>query len=357
MVLAIKYSRLTNSNMKKFLIIFILLLLTGCGGNQVENLIKDNSKVEAATTAINKNQDKIEDKGKAFVFGAGYANQQETNRTPAIEVSSRFIDLAQLTLGNPSVNDAMVIKEITDGLLLEYKLKLAQTESEAKSYKKQIELAEIKLDNFSKEIVLLQTKEQSLKEKYEKEIKERENKNLENAQKAEKWDAANQWWNPFTDLARALKKIAVLGLIGGVLVVLFQVGGTALGIGPITSAIAGVFGGIIKLLFRFIPMAKKYAGVVGSSVFSALKTTTQVLQTTFNRLKNEDLESELLTPYPSDKLFTKEEVKGLLESHSLKIESLIKTELDKVGNDETRGVIMKTKEEIGLKPKTDNINF
>src|SRR4051812_49221641 len=90
-------------------ILVVSFFLVGFGGcvttNPQKKLDLAQKKADIALQKINAQSSEITEKGKAFVFAAGYSNQQETNRTPAIDTSARFITLAQLSFGNPSVKD------------------------------------------------------------------------------------------------------------------------------------------------------------------------------------------------------------------------------------------------------------
>lgn len=327
--------------MKRFFLFLLLVpVLSGCFQIPFLKKTKAEEKVAQTSKAIDKNQEKIEDKGKAFVYAANYVNKQETNRTPQINLESRFIDLAQLTLGNPSIQDAQLMRDIADGLL--------------KDAIKDKEIAEKKLDEFSKEVIKYQKNEAALTEKYESALEKVNKINDQNAIKAGKWDAENsQWWNPFYDIFKLFKKLLILGLIGGVLFVGFHILEIFF---PEVSFISSIFGFFGKILIKFFPKVKNAAGLVGASVLNGLKATVKGIDATFDKLKNYPIEQELLIGYPNDKLFNKSEVQALLEAHSERIHDLIKTELEKAGDDESKAVINLAKQEIGIK-SNKKINF
>ena len=100
---------------------------------------------------------------------------------------------------------------------------------------------------------------------------------------------------------------------------------------------------------KFSPTAKKFAGVVSDNVYKTLKVTVKGLQLSLDKLKHSPIEAELIENFPNDYKFSKDEVLKILEDHSVKIEGMIKTELDGLNDDTTRAVINITKSETGIK--------
>lgn len=330
----------------RYFILFLLIFsLSGCSvfKSNPQKKFQQSQKIEQkAKEAIIVKENEIEDKGKSFVFGAKYSNEKETNRTPAIEVSGRFLELARLTFGDPSVKDAMVVRKIADELIETYK---AETE-EAKRGKIR---AEEKLQKIVNEVVTLQKEKENLIEIYRKKIEASDKVNEQNAQKAAQWDEENSFINsinPFHDLLKFFKKLLIFGLIGGALIVVFHILEIFF---PGLKIVSAIFGFLGKLALKFSPAAKKFAGVVSDNVYKTLKITVKGLQSVFDKLKNYPIEQDIIRNYPEDHVFSKKDVLRLLETHSEKIEQLIKEELDKVNDDNSRAVISIAKSETGIK--------
>jgi hypothetical protein len=352
--------------MKNYLALFALLFVVGFGSCQTtpqQKLEKAKGKLALATQAIDSKSNEIEDKGKTLVYGANYANRLETNRTPAVNTSSRLLDLAQLSLGNPSVKDASNIKEIVDGLLFEAKLsesllntKLAASESDASYFKKQSETykkkvgeAEEKLTKLTTGIANLQSEKTELEKVFKEKQAAVEKVNTENATKAAKWDEENTFFNsinPFHDLLKLVKKLAVLGGIVGILVAGFRIAELFFPGLNIVGSILGFFG---RWIFKFAPKAKKAAGVVSGVIWDAFKVNVKAIDSFFQTLARGEIESHILEAIPDDAKLTKNDLAKYFSLYGEKIEEGIKIELDKFHNEESRGVVNLAKTELGLK--------
>lgn len=360
---------LFRKHFKSIFLILSIVLITGCFGlsRKDEGVSKDylakQAKSEKAKQEIKVNDDRIIDKGKAFIHATKYTLNQETNRTPHVEVSKTFLDLAQLSIGLPAVKDAKLVEEISDGLISGYKAEnlklqlqnstnkveidilkteLKKAESEAKS-------ANSKLDSFQGEVIKLQLNEEKLKAKYQGELDKLNKENLDNAEKAKNWDAEHGFWqqfNIFSDIVSLIKKLFVMSIIGGVLFIAFK---TLEVFFPAFSLVSGVFSVIIGVIKKIAPAALKMAGCVSTKVYDTLSQVVESNQSFMSTLKNMPIEDELIEKYPEDYKFDKKEVKELLLSLTDKTLAELQKELDKNLNEETRGVVSYVKAASGIK--------
>ncbi len=352
---------------KNLLIAFCAIFLLGFGGscqttNPQKKIENAHKKADIALEAIDSQTSKIQDKGKAFVFAANYSNQQETNRTPAINTSARFLDLAQLTFGNPTVKDATTVKNIVDGLLFEKNFnesilsnRLAISESDISFYKKQsqiykskIDKAEDSLKSLTSDVINLQNEKVVLESKYKIKLEAVEKVNEQNADKAAKYDQENTFLNsinPFHDLAKLLKKLAILGTIGGLVIGAFRIAELFF---PGLNIVGGFLGLIGKWIFKFAPKAKKMAGVVSSTVWDAFKVNVKALDSFFVSLSKGEIQGHILESIPNDAKLDKNEVSKLLDLYSDKVEIEIKNQLDKFHDEDSRGIVNLAKSDLGL---------
>ena len=358
-----------KSHFKSVLLIFSIILITGCFGlSQKESGVdKDylakQAKTEKAKQEIKVNLDKVTDKGKALVHGAGYAINLETNKTPPVQVAGELISHAQLTLGNPSLADAKKIEDIVDGLVQEVKaenikLKIQNTtnkleldilKTELKKADSEGKAARQKLNAFEEQITKLQNNEDLLKKKYEGELDKLNKENLDNAEKAKNWDAEHGFWqqfNIFSDIVSLIKKLFVMSVIGGVLFITFK---TLEVFFPAFSLVSGVFSVIIGVIKKIAPASLKMAGCVSTKVYDTLSQVVESNQSFMSTLKNMPIEDELIEKYPEDYKFDKKEVKELLLALTDKTLAELQKELDKNLNEETRGVVSYVKAASGIK--------
>lgn len=332
--------------MKKFTnfvpILLVCLLLTGCSTfTSLKNkFFSADKRVQTAVQRVEKKQGEIEDKGRSFVFGAKYANEFETNRSPSINLSHDFLDLATMTLGPPSIKDAQTIQEITDSLLNRTQKDLASAIADKTK-------AEKRLQDYVGQVVTLQNESAKLSANYERELANLRKISEVNAVKASQYDAENGFWqslNPLSDLWKFVKKLFILSLIVGGLIIVFHVLEVFF---PGLKIVSTIFGGITRLALKFSPQAKKFAGVVSDSVYKSLKSTVQGLDNVFDKLKNQPIEQSLIQNFPDSHQFNKKEVLNLLEQHSENLEKLIKDELDKLNDNQSRTIVN------AIKTKTD----
>ncbi len=370
------------------LLLFILIIGTcaGCASWQKtpeQKYIAEKAKVELVQKSIDDKNIKIQDKGKAFLYGAKIANWAETNRSVAIDVSAKFLDLSVLAIGEPSIRDATVIRDITDGLLLAQNTKIFEIETKAaiaresaatnefqyKAAQKELEKikeqnkinsnlvynAELKLKTFDSTVSQLQDEKELAIRGLTKELEKSDKLNEINSEKATSWDAENGFWaslNPFTDLWKFCKKMFTLGLIGGVLFVLFKVLEIFFPEMNIIGSVLGLFG---KTVSKFVPSLTKSMDCVSNTVWTAMKHSVSATEDTLNKLKNQDIESPLIESYSNDYKFSKDEVKELLEKHSENIQNFILNNLSSTMDSTSKGIVLAAKTELNVAPKIVNV--
>lgn len=348
-----------------YLIVF-LIILTGCFGSLKKpdtvdkdylNKQKQSEKAKLEITAAEK---KIEDKGRAFLHAAEYTLNQETNKTPHVLVTGTFLNYATLSLGKPSINDAKIVEEISDGLVSGYKAENLKLRLESSTNKIEIDIlksqlktaeseakaANSKLDKFTQDVVRLQNNEELLKKKYQNELDKLNEENLENAAKAAAWDDEHGFWeqfNIFKDVFGLIKKLFVISVIGGVLFVAFK---TLEVFFPAFSLVSGIFSIMIGIIKKIAPAAIKSAGFVSNTALETVKHLVKSQDTIFKKLKNEDFELDLVKSYPDDYKFNKREVLELLYKLTDVTVDSIESTLKEVTNEKTKGVITLVKQEI-----------
>lgn len=351
-------------NIHFFLLGICLFILMGASCESHPGKRPDAQKaVTVAGKVVDSKKQEIISKGIAYVYAAGNALSKvpETNKAPEVVVGSRFIELAKLTLGPPSIEDAMKMDAIVDGLLKESKeaaalaqARAAESELLAETYKKEAEVfrqqrikAEKSLADFNGKVIILEKERGDLTKELQDRVEKLQNINDGIAAKADKWDEENSFWNsinPFYDLGKFFKKISVWALIIGLLFMIAKFGGV---IFPALSGVTGVvdwFLGLVgKLVFRVSPSAKKSAGVVGDSVFSALEATVNGLEKSLDKIKNHPIEEDVLRFCPRTKMYNFNEVRDVLEQHSENILSIIKADLKEYHTFENRSVIKSVK--------------
>lgn len=358
-----------------YLIIF-LIVLTGCFGSlkKPDTIDKDylnkQKQTEKAKAEISIAEKKIEDKGRAFLHAAEYTLNQETNKTPYVQVTGTFLNYATLSLGKPSVSDAKIVEEISDGLISGYraenlKLRLESStnkveidilKSQLKTAESEAKSANTKLDKFTQEVVRLQNNEELLKKKYEVELGKLEKQNQDNAAKAAAWDEDNSFLNsinPLHDLAKFFKKLFTLTVIAGILFIGFKVLEVFF---PALSILSGIGSMCIGIVKKILPGAIKGAGLVSGQALEALKHVVQSNYSFMKTLRDKPIEDDLIEKYPDNYNFTKKEVKELLLALTDKTLEELEKELSKNTDETSRGFITTVKQEIkGEKPITSLI--
>lgn len=340
-----------------FAAIVIVFFSIGCFSTPEKKKAKADQKIEAAAKKIEINDNQLEERGKSLVYGAAISIARETNRTPAVEITSKYIGLSQLTLGNPSVKDADIIRGITDDLFFQYNLKVAVKDDEIKEAKAKIAEGERKLAEFTQTIIELENSRDSLNKDYQSKLDAANKVNEKNAELAQKYNeiyGGINWLNPFAGLGHILKRLVFMGLGIGLIVILFKVAEIFY---PALNIVGFVFGGIGKAVIKFAPRTKEFMGVVSSKVYDSFKATVKGLEQVKESLKKEDIESSLLAAFPADHLFEKKDVLELLQKHSEQILTIIKNNMDKNHDETTRAVVNYAKSDLGLEPVAKKVEI
>ena len=342
-----------------------------CKTTAIDKQKKAEEKIIKAEKAIVKKGTEIEDKGKAFVYGANYANRQETNRTTAIDISGRFLDLASLTLGSPNLKDSSIVKGIVDDLLAKAKVDVAlanaaaaqsdiekkKFQKEAEYFQKQVLEGERKLQLLEKIVVQLQGQEGLLKVEYEKKLGDAMELAQDNAEKATKYDEEHTFLNainPFKDIWNGVKKLLGWGVFIGAVTILFSVLETVFPQLRIAGVFFGWFG---KIAMKLFPSAKKAAGVVAENVWSGFKNITVAIQHSIDTLRDKPIEDKVLEFVPDDAKLNKIEIKRLLELHTENVIQLIESELKEHHDAESHTLVQYAKAETGIKPMMKKVDI
>jgi len=319
--------------------------LVGCR-TASDKQLASQTKADTTVAKIQKVEDVKQGSGRTFVYGtklaldkaATDAVSQITNVSLSIDIARGMNNNAMLTLGLPSTAEALVITDIVTGLLSTNEVLKAKANALEAQLSHSIAAKEAEIDK--------------LKSTLETQLDDVKKIAQANASKADLYNEEHSFWNsinPFYDLWRFLKKLTFLGLTIGALVAAVKLAGIFFpALGPIAGIIDSIFGGLVRWVTRVIPGVATKAGLVGTSVLASFKKVVKGVGVTMDTLKKEDIESALLDPFPNDKMFTKLEVRTLLEQHSINIDTLLSDRLAKLTNDEDRVVINKLRSEMGL---------
>lgn len=359
-----------KSHFKSVLLIFSIILITGCFGGlskKESGIDKDylalQEKSAKAKSEIELNKLKVTEKAKSFAHATVYTLTLETNKTPEIKTASEFARYTQLTLGNPSVEDARRIEDIADGLIKEArnenlklrieastnKVEIDYLRSQIKATESEAKSARQKMEEFQEMVGRLQLNEDKLKSKYEGELSKLNKENLENAEKAKIFDNERGFLaslNPFTDLVNFVKKLFTLSIVCGLLFLAFKILEVFFPALNLLSMFGSMVIGVVK---KILPGAIQGAGLVGKSVLNTLSQVVQSNQSFMKTLKEMPIEDDLIKSYPDDYIFEKKEVKELLLALTDKTLAELQKELDKNLNEETRGVVTYVKAASGIK--------
>lgn len=224
-------------------------LLSGCQ-TAAQKAAKQQAKVTKASDALRDNRDLQVAEAAKQVFATGVALDLEPSITPALRVAEEFNALAQATLGEPSVQDVTVLKEMVTGLL--------STNAQLKA------AAELQKKDLLADITQLQAERDELRAVLKK-AEDRRDADYQNAAaKAtiyDKWRARLYW---------------IIGIVGGgfLLSIVLPALSTAFPfLAPFAAIVNGVFGTIVRGVFRIAPQAMDKAGVVGQQAFSLSERT------------------------------------------------------------------------------------
>ena len=237
------------------LICLISLCLLGCQ-SPFAKWFKADKKVDEVKQEITKNEDVAVEKTKGFIYGADISLELDPSPSIFSQTAEKFTDRARLTLGEPKMEEAVVIKEIVSNLTsTNQELVIKGTEQ---------------LSEKDKEIIDLQQNITGLEEKLAVKESKLQAVSQENAKLATTWATIKKWFFGI---------IWVVG-IGLVLSVVSKF------LPPPYSSIIGIVAAPIGLFIKFIhglvPAAKDFAGVVAKTTYDetnkALKQVVESIQ-------------------------------------------------------------------------------
>ncbi|MDO8610104.1 MAG: hypothetical protein Q7R95_06120 [bacterium] len=280
------------------LVVILSVLLMGCN-TPMGKWIKGEKTVEKTKQQIVKNDDRLVEKTKGYLYGADFTlSLAPTNRY--VEVAKGFTERGLSTIGQPEMQEVLQLKKIVNDLLSTNKAIMIQGEEALAE--KDLEVVSLQKQNTKLEEKLL-TQEEKLKEV-----------NRENASLATTWKFITRgfWWIVWI----------------GVAYVVFRIAGAICP--PPYNSFFGIFdfliGGCVRLIFKAAPKAMGAAKVVGQEVKVALdQVVTSV----------EDAKT---------KIDSKNEAEGV---KSVGLEQL-KTELRTNTDDASKKIINRTKENLGF---------
>lgn len=263
-----------------FFLIFILLFVTGCKTLNVDKVQKTKDGLASTRVEKAKNDDEKLQAVSTLAAGTEYSLKAVTNPPvqvkTAIDFNSRILSIT----GNPNVDDLNKIKQITD---------LLNSEIE-KEKVKGIKL----LKDKDAEILLLQTREKEIKDKYEAQIKGLEEQATQVAKKADKLQVTVDEVNSYLGLGGVfygLKRFFTLGITGiFIFLILFMILRFAAATNPIAGAIFSIFehfaAGAISLIKGIAPKSVDFSNLTSSFEFTRYKTTLDNVVDTIEHMKN-----------------------------------------------------------------------
>lgn len=228
-----------------FLVIIVGLFSVGCRSLPSERVAKAQQKVEQTKAQIQDKNDAIVDKTRGYIFGADFALSLDNNPNKYSTVAKDMTGRARLTLGDPSMEDATILRDIINNLL---------STNQAIIVKGQKALAEK-----DSEVTALQNNIAVLQKTLE--VKEQKS----NAIALEMSKLGDTWFK----IKRVFYWVVWIIGIGLLFSVLSKV------LPPPYNSIAGIiyvpFGLLSKLIHALFPAAKQVAGVVASKTYEETK--------------------------------------------------------------------------------------
>lgn len=291
----------------KSLITVSLIAILGSGCLQpLKNWLKITKQEVKTEQKIDKNKDETVEKAKGTVWATDYS----LSKDPAPNIfSTTAKDLnlrTQAIVGTPSLDVIKEYQKIIDGLVSTNELLRVDAQK-----------ALGKKDN---EIVGLQSNLKELQTKLGK-IEEEKNKlGLENSVLGQKWSNIKKWfW------------VIVYSIIG---IFIFRV---VLAVVPppynqIGHIVDGIFGLFSKFVFRALPKAKEFAGVVGHEVHQLSEQTLKHLVMGLQEIREKEIKPEEVIP----------------QSKNLQIKDLIDNTLSAVTDRSSREKIVEIKKSLNL---------
>lgn len=247
--------------MKTAFVTLALLGLFGTCGDPRKQADKSLAKVADAKAEVQEVKEDINTKAKAFVHGTGLALSAETNRTPAIEMATRFNQRASITLGPPDALDAQLVETIVrEGL--------SGVEERAKR-------SENLLMALTRQVSDLQSLQAKKEEKVEKLEDKRDSKMEGLAEEAAFARKIKRWlWLAGGGLALTF----LMPIIAQVVGVVFPAAGPLVGLFSVPFSIFG------KILTRAVPTVATQAGLVSKQVLSETESERDKMKETLKDL-------------------------------------------------------------------------
>lgn len=236
-----------------FLTIFAIIssLLVGCAlfRDPTGSWNKATNKVEAVQSAINKNEDATTAAARTYVFATQEALNADPSTNRAHEVASDMNEKALVTLGPPSMQEVVYLKEMVKNLLATNTATILRGEEQ--------------LADLDAQVIKLQKENQKLQTNLEKAEAKVISVGTVNAGYASKWTAIVKvfWWIVYGFIA-----VIIIKVLSAVLPPPYN---------SIVSIIAVPIGLIIKGIQGCVPEAKKAAGVVAAGTYDNTKLALQ----------------------------------------------------------------------------------
>lgn len=258
------------------IVLTIAFLTSGCLG-PLRKWNANVQKEDKTEQKIDAKKEETAEKARTFIHGTGSALKLDPSPSKYSDVALSLNQRAELTLGQPSYQDSLVIDKIVAGLLstneqikTDAKRALDIKDSEAVSLQKQLRDLGVKLETIQEEKNIL---------------------GLKNSILGQKWSNLMVWI-----------KWVFWGIIFVVIIIIIsQILSTLLP--PPYSTILGVLGACLGLVGRFVvklvPSSMKYAGIVSENVHQESKTTLSHLVSALQEIRNKEINLE---NFPDQKL-------------------------------------------------------
>jgi len=246
--------------MKKTLqFLCILMLVAGLAGcaNPFKAWNKATNKVATAQVQLDKNEDNTVNQAKNYIYATKVVLSADPSTNRFHELETTFNDKALLTLGPPTMQDAVILQKMVENLLSTNKALVAAGNKMAATYDSQV--------------VTLQNENALLLNQIEVAHKKVEQVGENNASMALKWHnlISYLWWAVYIVIG-----FTVVRIVTAVLPPPYN------SLGIIVSLPVSI---ISKMIHMLVPDAQKLAGLVSEDY---QKTTSQLIEA-LQTLKNQ----------------------------------------------------------------------
>lgn len=266
--------------------VFISFLLIGCVSPS-KKLARAQAAIDLTKNKIEKNETSTYKAGISYVFAADYALSLDPAPSKFNSVAKDFTSRSLVITGPPAYQEALVFKQIVDGLL---STNLANQKRAADELRQK-----------DQEIISLQYQNKELNQKLE---------TVQQREEAVAKSAASQ-----ANIIFYIKR--VLFIIAGVFVLGFIFHVLSICIPPPYGSIFGIvslfFGGVIKVIKSLFPEAKKFGGVVEKVAHDKSEAALTSVVSAISDLKDKSPEVyDKVTPF-LDKAGTVETAQKVLD--------------------------------------------